>query len=189
MSELDRYRSYYACATDAQLEERLCDLTELVPEALVALRDELAGRGFSAGAEAVDVQVAGVSSQQLAELVAWVQAGPCPACGETGRPVDAVAFESRAGSETVVGCTPCLEETVRADRLARTAGCLAIMNPLHAVFTGAALRRAASRLAEAKRSEPSPVLRDFVHRHQGPLTAARRRGASPAARDWLDGDP
>jgi hypothetical protein len=79
----DRLREHYQRLSDWDIE-RLANYEagDLRPEALDILREEIRKRGLSGEFnKTVDIQLKGVSEEELQELVRRISLFPCPVCG------------------------------------------------------------------------------------------------------------
>src|SRR5262245_26706734 len=117
--QMDRqsYAEHYQQLSDERLEHlAMAESSELVPEALAALRDELQRRGLGAIAEQAEAQ-----QHEIETLVEWVRQAPCPHCRSTARKLNVFRIGSAISmllvtfydAKVVVACPPCLASAAR----------------------------------------------------------------------------
>jgi hypothetical protein len=99
------------------------DAPRLRPEALVLLQQELATRGLAdVATKAIAAQLREVSTAELADYCALLQAQPCPVCHATAQPLNATVTSKVLSflvlttwkKQFAIACPTCLDKLNRA---------------------------------------------------------------------------
>ena len=120
MYNATEFETHYRSLSDDEIE----DLAQtraggLRPEALQALRAEIARRGLADGLErAISAQTRAWTQAELLTLVSRYRAQPCPLCGQARAPLNAVRTAVAGNAivyswrkhEFLIGCPECLRK-------------------------------------------------------------------------------
>jgi hypothetical protein len=186
--QMDRqaFAEHYRQLSDERLEHlAMAESSELVPEAMAALHDELQRRGLGAVIERAEAQ-----QHEIEVLVESIRRAPCPHCRSTARKLNALKIGSAVSmviltfydAKVLIACPPCL---ARAARQANTTSMLLGWwgFPWGPIRTIQAMQEADRALARAEQAEPTEELLEYVQTNADQIAAnaaAATRG-TPAA--------
>ncbi len=115
MIERDALIRHYMRMGDAEFTAFAThEVAGLVPEAVEIVRSELKRRGRVPDPDAtIDVQLRRLSSEEFERMLKRFRQEPCPNCGSTVGPLNAVWVSLAGRREAVAGCVPCLEKRLK----------------------------------------------------------------------------
>jgi hypothetical protein len=176
VQDYNQMRLHYAQLRDEKLLElSLYEATQLTPEALEILREEIRLRGLSDRLEvAIQAQTRNMTPSEYDVMVEQFRHIPCPVCESSTQPLNAFPVTTARGAfffvhydiEMVIGCPQCIvAAATRASRTSLIFGWWAIpwgpFRTIHAVARNWRAKDAACDL------DPTPELYEYVEQNRG----------------------
>lgn len=132
--------AHYRSLEDEDLQRlALYEVGDMHPRAVDALRSEIRRRGLDPSLlQAVDLNLRGLTPEDLDSALAVVQGFPCPLCGRSSSPLTACTLGYGIGplpfplfrTQVRFGCRPCLHRELKAAKgSVRFRWVLSLLNP------------------------------------------------------------
>lgn len=113
------------------------DFKELTPEAQEVLQAEINSRRIGEGLDKVmEIQLKGLSQENLAEYSDIIRNMPCPLCGGTDKKINAVLIFNNHYEDFVIACPDCLRKEIDKAS-ARSVGVNGLLGGFRGIFKAA----------------------------------------------------